>query len=158
MKRFIIWTIIMVLGGLISITWGQESGKASFYSHKLHGRNTSSGIPYHKDSLTCAHRTLPFGTFIQVKNLNNNKTVVVKVTDRGPFSKSRIIDLSYAAAKEIGIVQQGIGNVEIKKWQFYPYLPIELLNFNNKLFLEVKNKINPEDLNIDKEKALLLIR
>lgn len=108
MKRFIIWTIMLASSSLITITWGQESGKASFYSHKLHGRKTSSGIPYHKDSLTCAHRTLPFGTFLQVKNPKNNKTVVVKVTDRGPSSKSRIIDLSYAAAKEIGIDQQGV--------------------------------------------------
>ncbi|MFA6701074.1 MAG: septal ring lytic transglycosylase RlpA family protein [Dysgonamonadaceae bacterium] len=158
MKRFIIWTIMLASSSLITITWGQESGKASFYSHKLHGRKTSSGIPYHKDSLTCAHRTLPFGTFLQVKNPKNNKTVVVKVTDRGPSSKSRIIDLSYAAAKEIGIDQQGVGTVEIKKWQIYPYLTFDLLNFNNKFFIDVINKINPKDLSIDKEKALLLTR
>ena len=62
-----------------------EKGKASYYSSRLQGRRTSDGSLYHKDSLTCAHKTLPFGTLLKVTNKNNNKEVVVKVTDRGPF-------------------------------------------------------------------------
>lgn len=91
----------------------QEIGKATFYGKKMHGRNTSSGVKYHNDSLTCAHRTYPFGTLLKVKNLKNNKEVVVKVTDRGPFSKRLIIDLSYSAAKMIDILRDGIVPVEV---------------------------------------------
>jgi len=99
----------------------------------------SNGIPYHQDSLTCAHRTLPFGTILEVRNLKNNKKVVVKVTDRGPHLKSRIIDLSYAAAKELGIVGEGSAQVEIKEWEFNPfYVPI-LIPFNSYgLFIPAK--------------------
>lgn len=79
----------------------------------MHGRNTSSGIKYHNDSLTCAHRTYPFGTLLKVKNLKNNKEVIVKVTDRGPFSRRLIIDLSYSAAKMIDLLRDGIATVEV---------------------------------------------
>lgn len=95
------------------IAIGQTVGKASFYSNRLHGSRTSNGGHYHKDSLTCAHRTFPFGSFVKVKNLKNDKEVVVKVTDRGPHVRGRIIDLSYAAAKQIGIVSMGVAKVEI---------------------------------------------
>lgn len=91
----------------------QETGKATYYGKKMHGRNTSSGIKYHNDSLTCAHRTYPFGTLLKVKNLKNNKEVIVKVTDRGPFSRRLIIDLSYSAAKMIDLLRDGIATVEV---------------------------------------------
>ena len=89
-----------------------EKGKASYYSSRLQGRRTSDGSLYHKDSLTCAHKTLPFGTLLKVTNKNNNKEVVVKVTDRGPFGPGRIVDLSYAAAKEIGMLASGVVRCE----------------------------------------------
>ncbi len=88
-------------------------GKASYYAGKFHGRRTSSGEIYHQDSLTCAHRTLPFGTLLKVRNLKNNREVVVKVTDRGPFIRGRVVDLSRAAAKEIDMISAGVANVEI---------------------------------------------
>jgi len=94
-------------------TSAQETGKATYYGKKMHGRNTASGIRYHNDSLTCAHRTYPFGTFLKVKNLSNDKEVIVKVTDRGPFGKRYIIDLSYCAAKEIDMLRAGIAKVEV---------------------------------------------
>ncbi|MBF0965366.1 MAG: septal ring lytic transglycosylase RlpA family protein, partial [Alloprevotella sp.] len=85
---------------LIAITaHAQQKGKATFYSKRATGARTASGERLHHDSLTCAHRTYPFGTLLKVTNLNNGNTVVVRVTDRGPFAKGRIIDLSYAAAK-----------------------------------------------------------
>lgn len=87
-------------------------GKASYYAHKFHGRRSSDGSVYHKDSLTCAHKTLPFGTILRVTNLNNNKEVMVKVTDRGPFCKGRIVDLSFEAARRIGLLQSGVASVE----------------------------------------------
>ena len=89
-------------------------GKASFYGDEFHGRMTSDGSIYHRDSLTCAHRTLPFGTLLKVRNMKNGREVIVKVNDRGPFIKGRIVDLSYAAAEEIGMINSGVARVEVK--------------------------------------------
>lgn len=91
----------------------QSHGDATYYGNKFHGRRTSDGSRYHKDSLTCAHRTLPFGTLLKVRNVKNGREVVVKVTDRGPFRRGGIVDLSMAAAKEIGMVAQGVARVEV---------------------------------------------
>ncbi len=98
-----------------TLTYGQQNVKASYYADKFHGRKTASGAIYHRDSLTCAHKTLPFGTVLKVKNLRNDKEVIVTVTDRGPFIKGRTIDLSYAAAKEIGMIPHGILTVEMQR-------------------------------------------
>ena len=76
---------------------------------------TASGERLHRDSFTCAHRTLPFGTILKVRATNSDKEVYVKVTDRGPFARGRIIDLSYAAAKELGIISKGVVSVEISQ-------------------------------------------
>lgn len=89
-------------------------GKASFYGDKFHGRKTASGELYDRTLFTAAHRTLPFGTMVTVRNLLNSKTVVVRVNDRGPHKKSRIIDLSYAAAEKVGMLSKGIVPVEIE--------------------------------------------
>jgi len=91
----------------------QERGKASYYAHKFNGLRTSSGVRFNQDSLYCAHKRYPFGTLLKVKNPRNGKSVVVKVVDRGPHSRGRIIDLSYRAAKEIGIVAAGVAAVEV---------------------------------------------
>ncbi len=90
-----------------------KQGNASYYSDALHGRKMSNGERYHRDSLTCAHMTLPFGTMLKVRNLLNDKTVVVRVTDRGPYSKRFVLDLSRAAAKQLGILRKGYVPVEI---------------------------------------------
>ena len=156
MKRAILLFVTLTLSILLTFCFSQQTGKASFYAPRLHGKKMSNGIPYHQDSLTCAHRTLPFGTILEVRNLKNNKKVVVKVTDRGPHLKSRIIDLSYAAAKELGIVGEGSAQVEIKEWEFNPfYVPI-LIPFNSYgLFIPVKTAAEVlENLTIDKAKVL----
>ena len=103
-----------------TIAFGQEiqAGKASYYANKFHGRRTSDGSIYHRDSMTCAHRTLPFGTLLKVRNVKNGKEVIVKVNDRGPFCQGRIVDLSYAAAKELGIISSGVASVEATKIGF----------------------------------------
>lgn len=90
-------------------------GKASYYSKKATGARTASGQRIHHDSLTCAHRTYPFGTMLRVTNLSNGKQVDVKVTDRGPFGRGRIIDLSYGAAKALGMLSQGVAMVEVQR-------------------------------------------
>lgn len=93
-----------------------QKGKASFYSKRATGSRTSSGERLHHDSLTCAHRTYPFGTLLKVTNERNGKWVVVRVTDRGPHSRGRIIDLSHAAAKRIGIINQGVATVKVERY------------------------------------------
>ncbi|MFD2246810.1 septal ring lytic transglycosylase RlpA family protein [Pontibacter ruber] len=91
-----------------------EEGKASYYSNKLHGRKMANGDPYRRNKLTAAHRTLPFGTKVKVTNLQTKQSVKVKITDRGPYSKGRVIDLSEAAAKRIGSIDEGVVPVKVK--------------------------------------------
>lgn len=94
---------------------GVQRGKASYYAKRITGALTASGERLHHDSMTCAHRTYPFGTRLKVKNLLNGKTVVVRVNDRGPYRKGRIIDLSWGAAKKIGMLEKGIVMVTVEK-------------------------------------------
>jgi rare lipoprotein A len=94
---------------------GQTSrGQASYYAVRTNGRSTASGIPLSDSIPTAAHRSLPFGTFVKVTNLNNGRSEIVKITDRGPFIRGRIIDLSLAAASQIGMVQAGVVPVEVE--------------------------------------------
>jgi len=90
-----------------------KTGLATYYSSRFEGRKTTSGKKYRAHKLTAAHRTLPFGTIVTVKNLKNGKTVDVEVNDRGPFTKRYIIDVSAQAAKELGIWKKGDARVEI---------------------------------------------
>ena len=98
--------------GFISLH-AQQRGKASFYSRRATGARTSSGERLHHNDFTCAHRTHPFGTKLRVKNLNNGKEVVVRVNDRGPFGRGRIVDLSWGAAKALGMLSHGVVPVEV---------------------------------------------
>lgn len=91
----------------------QQTGLASYYAKRLHGRRTASGERYDKNAFTAAHRHLPFGTLVNVVNLKNGREVKVRINDRGPYRKGRIIDLSYAAAKQLGILKEGVARVEI---------------------------------------------
>ncbi|MEJ2542701.1 MAG: septal ring lytic transglycosylase RlpA family protein [Calditrichaceae bacterium] len=89
-------------------------GVSSYYGKKFHGRLTASGEVFDMYGYTAAHKELPFGTIINVRNLNQpNKNIQVKVNDRGPFAKNRILDLSFAAAKKLGIIETGTARVEI---------------------------------------------
>ncbi len=91
-----------------------ERGIASWYGTKFHGRRTSSGEPYDLYAMTAAHKTLPIPCYARVTNLRNHRSVVVRINDRGPFVKDRLIDLSYAAATKLGIVATGTGLVEVR--------------------------------------------
>ncbi len=106
----------------ITFLYAQERGNASYYHSRFHGRKTASGLIYHKDSMTCAHRTYPFGTLLLIENTQNNKKVIVKVTDRGPYSRKFTIDLSHKAAKQLGIIKQGYAPVEISRYKPIPLL------------------------------------
>jgi rare lipoprotein A len=92
-----------------------QTGLAVYYADSLHGRRTASGAPYDRNALTAAHRTLPFGTIVEVTNIANRRTVRVEINDRGPFGDGdRIIDLSRAAAERIGMLGAGVTEVRIE--------------------------------------------
>jgi rare lipoprotein A len=92
---------------------GLGSGVASYYAQSFAGKRTASGEPYRPDALTAAHRSAQFGSRIRVKHLGNGREVVVRINDRGPWAKGRVIDLSYAAAKAIGLHRSGTARVSL---------------------------------------------
>jgi rare lipoprotein A len=92
----------------------RERGVASWYGTKFHGKLTSSGEPYDMYAMTAAHKTLPLPSYLRVRNLQNGRSVIVRVNDRGPFLHNRLIDLSYAAATKLGVAATGTGIVEIE--------------------------------------------
>ncbi|HTB51317.1 MAG TPA: septal ring lytic transglycosylase RlpA family protein [Ferruginibacter sp.] len=93
-----------------------ETGKASYYGKNdgYNGRKTADGEVFNSKDFTAAHKTLPFNSIVYVKNLSNGKTVQVRINDRGPYAKGRVIDLSFAAAQKIGLVNEGVTEVELK--------------------------------------------
>src|SRR6188768_2932133 len=108
-----------------------STGKASFYHDKFQGRETSNGEQYSQNDFTAAHKTLPFNTIVHVTNKQNNKSVVVRINDRGPFKKSRIIDLTRSAAKKLDMIPFGVVPVKIKPLTF-----LERANLDDSLIQE----------------------
>jgi len=90
-----------------------QYGNASWYGKKFHGRPTANGEIFDMHKMSAAHKTLPLGTYVKTVNLTNKKQIIVRINDRGPFIKGRVIDFSYAAAKEIGLVGPGVARVKI---------------------------------------------
>lgn len=142
-----------------------QVGMASWYGDKEHNRKTASGERFNKNAYTAAHRTLPFGTMTRVTNLRNGKDVVVKINDRGPFIRGRIIDLSYAAAKSIGLVRSGVTKVKVdvlssestrESSYFKPLYTVQVGSFSS----EVNAVSVREDLNslIDNEVRIEKVR
>jgi rare lipoprotein A len=120
--------LALVLAGLSACTllpvgWtGRQAGLASWYGPGFYGRPTASGTVYTGTGLTAAHRSLPFGTLVRVTNLANGRRVLVVIDDRGPFVRRRVIDLSVAAARQLGMVRAGVAPVRIKvvRWAEEP--------------------------------------
>jgi len=98
----------------VALTRSQTSGMASWYGPGFHGNESASGEVFNQNALTAAHRKLPFGTQVRVTNLNNGRSVIVRINDRGPFVRGRIIDLSAAAARALGMVQTGVAPVSLE--------------------------------------------
>ncbi len=119
---------MFALSGANNEALAQLKGKATYYHNRFHGRLTSDGSVYHKDSLTCAHKTLPFGTVLRVINKKNGKEVVVKVNDRGPFRPNTMLDLSLAAAKRLDMLHDGVISVVA-----YKVSPLELQSNTKKV-------------------------
>jgi len=105
-----------------SVSSYDESGVASWYGADFHGKNTANGESYDMHTLSAAHKTLPMPTLVRVTNLENDRTVIVRVNDRGPFVKDRLIDLSQAAAKELGYLNQGTARVRVQTLDQKPLL------------------------------------
>ncbi|MBP6385036.1 MAG: septal ring lytic transglycosylase RlpA family protein [Pseudarcicella sp.] len=114
MKNAFIFFMLIFSGSVFSQKITDQTGVASFYSSKFNGLKTANGEKYDSRKFTAAHNTLPFNTILEVTNLDNNKKTIVVVNDRGPHRKNRLIDLSFAAAKELEIVQKGFARVAIK--------------------------------------------
>jgi rare lipoprotein A len=123
-KNIVISFFFLCISTLFS--FAVQHGKATFYNHRMKGHHTSNGGKYHPDSLTCAHRSLPFGTLLRVRNPKNNKEVIVRVTDRGPHRKNFLIDLSYSAARQLDFIREGIASVEITKLDSVPAFQIAI--------------------------------
>lgn len=148
-------TILLFWLASNAFVFSQEVGKASFYAHKFAGRKTADGSRYHPDSMTCAHKRYPFGTLLHVRNPRNGYQVIVKVTDRGPHVRNRIIDLSYIAADQLDIIRQGIATVEVTKIDVLPekmrlipipsvYVPVSPLSFLNREFqIQIRESTEP---------------
>jgi rare lipoprotein A len=117
-----------------------ETGIASWYGKEFHGNKTANGETFNTNKLTAAHRTLPFGSIVRVTNKENNKSVIVRINDRGPFVKNRIIDLSKKAAKEIEILEAGSAEVELRLLNDFdlpenltaPHYTVQIGSYRNK--------------------------
>jgi rare lipoprotein A len=118
------WSLVLALALLatasgcatvrpLTDTPGREVGIASYYAHEHQGRTTSSGERFDIHEMTAAHRTLPFGTRVRVTNLDNGRSVVVRINDRGPWKKGRILDVSYDAARELHMIGPGTARVRL---------------------------------------------
>jgi rare lipoprotein A len=117
-------SIAALLGGCATTATGPKTsgtpenppqiGEASYYASSWDGKRSASGERYDEDELTAAHRTLPFGTRVKVTNLENHKTVIVRINDRGPYRKGRIIDVSRAAARQLDFLADGITKVRVE--------------------------------------------
>ena len=119
--RRLLLAVIILNSQFLLLHSQKETGYASFYGKRFTGMKTASGERLNNDSLTCAHKTLPFGTYLKVTNLSNQKEVVVRVNDRGPFTHGRIIDLTLCAANKLGIIGHGTSKVSIEV--VHPIMP-----------------------------------
>lgn len=140
-QKIVLTTLTLLIS--FTVLAQPQRGKASFYSKRATGSRTASGERLHHDSLTCAHKTFPFGTLLKVTNPANDKQVIVRVTDRGPHVRGRIIDLSVRAAQELGILAQGIAPVIVEQYtpSVIPFKPEGLANLPE---LELGTNDGPE--------------
>ena len=127
--RLVVLSLLCVVGCISAQEAGAhriERGLASWYGYPYHGQQSASGEIYDQEKLTAAHRTLPFGTRVRIRRLDRNRSVVVRINDRGPFVESRIIDLSHAAAVRLGMVRSGVAPVTVEVIQAPPVVSFDL--------------------------------
>lgn len=114
MRKFICMLALFVMAGMSVSAQRVVDGQATYYGSRSHGRKTASGETFNKNEMVCAHRTLPFGTRVRVTNKKNGRSVVVRVIDRGPFGKGKVIDLSPAAARQLDMIKAGVVPVHLE--------------------------------------------
>lgn len=114
MKILVALLLCVIVFSLKGQSTYTANGTASYYAKKFEGRKCSSGEIFRQDSLTAAHKTLPFGTMVKVTNVKNDSVVIVKINDRLPKKSKRVIDLTRRAAKQLNFIQQGITKVELE--------------------------------------------
>ena len=114
MRKFICMLAIFAMAGMNVNAQRVVDGQATYYGSRSHGRKTASGETFNKNEMVCAHRTLPFGTRVRVTNKKNGRSVVVRVIDRGPFGKGKVIDLSPAAARQLDMIKAGVVPVHLE--------------------------------------------
>lgn len=146
------FTFIFPMEGICQYKIYADSGKASFYSPKLHGYRTANGERLNNKNYTAAHRSLPFNTILKVTNLKNDSIVYVRVNDRGPFRHGRIIDLSYNAARRLDMVRHGIVNVNIETITVYND-SMALFNSHHQLTANADSITHPDTVVIKKDSA-----
>lgn len=147
MKQFIILSSLLWAVFSPGKLYAQESGIASFYDNYFNGKKMAGGGLFDNTKMTCAHKTLPFGTMLKVTNLANDKSVIVKVTDRGPYVKGRVLDLTLAAAKALGFVSNGTARVMYEVIREDKSEPVDSIQFQNSQFIT----ISPPDTAIQKD-------
>ncbi|MVW74719.1 septal ring lytic transglycosylase RlpA family protein [Pseudomonas sp. R-22-3w-18] len=116
LQAVVVFGLLAMLGGCSTVGTGgvTQTGKASYYGDRHHGNKTASGERFDQHALTAAHRSLPFGTRVRVTNMSNDKSVVVRINDRGPFVRGRIIDVSRAAAERLDMLRAGVVPVRLE--------------------------------------------
>ncbi len=142
----------MIIGG---VSGQVQTGKASFYADKFEGSQTASGEKYKHNKLTAAHKSLPFGTKVRLTNLANNQTVEVTINDRGPYVEDRIVDVSRAAAEQLGFINNGLAEVKLEVIDAGdgktsdPGRPIEHVTVDEKEFYEFEiSRLNPHGFGV----------
>lgn len=131
-----------------------ETGMASYYADKFQGRKTSNGERYDKNKLTAAHRTLPIGSQVEVTNLKTKSSVIVTINDRGPYVRRLSIDLSYAAAKEIDLVQAGVAKVTITPVNLQKYVEPKNTTSPGEELIEVAQLADSEEIAESEEEVV----
>jgi rare lipoprotein A len=144
---------------LVNSTSHTEMGIASWYGNKFHGHLTSNGETYNMFAMTAAHKTLPLPSYVRVTNLDNNLSAIVRVNDRGPFHRDRVIDLSYSAAHKIGMLKQGTARVQLELLQSPAMYAGNTLPANNSCFIQVlassdSNRLSQLQQRLAQEQAL----
>ena len=130
----------------------EEVGYASFYGKRFHGMKTASGEVFDMYKLTAAHRTLPFGTIVEVENIENHKKIRVKINDRGPYAKNRIIDLSYIAAKRLGFINKGTSLVKIRVIGMGKIEPLEPASHDTNAYLHNEQEDREREINREEDR------
>ena len=114
LKKYIIMILLILPLNSCANNSTIQIGKGSWYGKKFQGKRTANGERFNMYAYTAAHRSLPFNTMVRVTNLKNNRSIIVRINDRGPYSRGRIIDLSYLGAKKLGYMKDGVGKLKIE--------------------------------------------